>query len=133
MLPIYFHRICSRYKEHSNTLIKQILSYKTPFYSIVATIHYAFLPAVSKHLHAILIEICISRGEQLSLVATAKIQHPMPHCAHINCFVSINIQQASVNVNGCHFYTAFLHVHFHARHHSVRLPLCCLLSHSNKT
>jgi len=32
------------------------------------------------------------------------MHHPSPHCAHIHSVVSINIQQASVNVDGCHFF-----------------------------
>jgi len=30
---------------------------------------------------------------------------PTIHCADIHCLVPINIQQASVNVNGCHFFS----------------------------
>ena len=32
--------------------------------------------------------------------------YPAPHCVHIHCLVSINIQQVSMNVSGCSF---FLH------------------------
>jgi len=37
---------------------------------------------------------------------------PWPHCAHIHCLVSVTVQQALINVNGCHF---FLHggIQFH--------------------
>ena len=35
-------------------------------------------------------------------VTTIKTHHPLHHCAHIHCLVSINIQQMSVNVSGCH-------------------------------
>ena len=62
------------------------------------------------------------------------MHHPPPHCVHCRCLVSVNIQQASVNVSGCHFFhmkelsdAPLLHMHFH-----VRLLLCCHLSHSNK-
>ena len=34
-------------------------------------------------------------------VTTAETHHPPPHCAHIRCLVSINIQQVSVSVNRC--------------------------------
>ena len=34
------------------------------------------------------------------------MHHLPPHCAHTHGLVSINIQQAAVNVNGCRF---FLH------------------------
>ena len=71
-------------------------------------------------------------------VATAETRHPPPPCANIHCLVSVNIQQASMNVIGCSFfgmeefsYTPLLHMHFHVRRHFVRLPLCCHLSHGN--
>ena len=71
-------------------------------------------------------------------VAIAETRHPPPHCANIHCLVSVNVQQVS-NVIGCNFfhmeefnYTPLLHTHFHVRHHFVRLPLCCHLSHGNK-
>ena len=56
----------------------------------------------------------------------------MPHCAHRHSLVSINVQQASMNVSGCHcklFHTEerndipLLHVGCHF----VRLPLYCYL------
>ena len=36
-------------------------------------------------------------------VTTAERIHPPPHCAEIYHSVSINVQQESVTVNGCHF------------------------------
>ena len=45
--------------------IEEILNYKTLFFNIVTTISYAFLPAMSKSLHAVLIKICTSRGDPL--------------------------------------------------------------------
>jgi hypothetical protein len=70
---------------------------------------------------------------------TAKMRHPPPHCVNIHCLVSINVQQASMNVNVYNFfcmeefnYTPLLHTHFHVRCHFVRLPLCCHLSHGTK-
>ena len=38
-------------------------------------------------------------------VTTAETHHPLPHCAHIHCLVSINMQQVSMNVSGCHFFS----------------------------
>ena len=71
--------------------------------------------------------------------AAAETHHPPPHCANIHCLVSINVQQALMNVIGCHFfcmeefsYTPLLHTNFHVRCHFVRLPLCCHLLHGNK-
>ena len=67
-------------------------------------------------------------------VATAERNHPLAHCTYIHCLVSINLKQASVIVNGCHFFhmekfsdTPLLHLHVC----SVRLPLCCHLLHGN--
>jgi len=72
-------------------------------------------------------------------VATAETCHPPPHCANIHCLVSVNVQQASMNVIGCNFfcmeefnYTPLFHTHFHVRRQFVRLPLCCHLSHGNE-
>ena len=57
-----------------------------------------------------LITICTDRADPLS---------SLPPCTHIHCLVSIDIQQASMNVNGCHFFhvekfsdTSSLHPHF---------------------
>ena len=65
--------------------------------------------------------------------------HPPPHCAHTHCLVSISVQQASVNINRCNFFfcmeefndITLLHLHFHVRHHFVRLSLSCHLSDRN--
>ena len=71
-------------------------------------------------------------------VTTAEMQYPSSHCAHIHSLVSINVQQVSINVSVCHCFcmekfsdTPMLHTHFYIRHHFVRLPLCCHLSHGN--
>ena len=52
-------------------------------------------------------------------VATPEMHHPLPHCAHTHCLVSISAQQVSVNVNGGNFFcmedfsdTPLLHTHF---------------------
>jgi hypothetical protein len=65
-------------------------------------------------------------------VATAETHYP-PHCVHIHCL-------ASVNVNGCNFSrveefndTFLLRTHFYVRRHFVRLLLDCCLLHGNKT
>jgi hypothetical protein len=72
-------------------------------------------------------------------VATAEMHHPLPHCAHIHCWVFINVEQASMNINGYNFLcmqefddTSLLCTHFNVRHHFARL-LPCFLSHGNKT
>ena len=107
------------------------------FFSIVTTIRCAFSPAMNKSLHAALVNICTSRGDPLSLLPLLKCTIP-PHCADIHCLISINVQHALMNVSGCHHFcteefsdTALIHMRSHARLHSVRLPLCCHLSHGN--
>ena len=73
-------------------------------------------------------------------VTTAEIYHPPSPSVGIHYLVSINVQHASTNVTGCHFFhmkaisdTPLLHSHFHVRDHFDRLPPCCHLSHSNDT
>jgi len=39
-------------------------------------------------------------------VTIAEVHHPSPHCDDIHCFITINVQQVSMNGSGCHF---FLH------------------------
>jgi len=36
-------------------------------------------------------------------VAIAETHHPLPHCDHMHCLVSVNVQQASMNDNGVIF------------------------------
>ena len=74
-----------------------------------------------------------------STAAFAEMHHSPPYCAHIHCWVPINVQQALMNVNRCHFFcmeefsvTPLLHPHFYVRCYSVRLPLCCHLSNGKK-
>jgi hypothetical protein len=74
-------------------------------------------------------------------VATAEAHYPPPHCAHIHCLASVIVQQASFNITGCSLFfrmeefsdTPLLRKHFHNRRHFSRLPLCCYLSHGNRT
>ena len=37
-------------------------------------------------------------------VTSAEMHHTGPHCAHIHCLDSINIQQAKMNVKRCHIF-----------------------------
>ena len=79
----------------------QLLSYSTQFFSIVTTISYAFSPAMNKDLCAALKHL---HQQRWPTVATAETHHPPPQCVPIHCWVSINNQQASVNVNVYHFF-----------------------------
>jgi len=53
------------------TLFEQNISYKTLFLT-ATTINYAFLPAMTKSLHATLTKICTSRGDPQSLAPLLK-------------------------------------------------------------
>ena len=74
------------------------------FFSIVTTMSCAFLSAMNKSLHAIK-STWSSRNWLVfhTAVTTAETHLPPPHCAHIHWLVSINVQQVSMNVSGCHF------------------------------
>jgi hypothetical protein len=57
-------------------------------------------------------------------VATAEMHHPLPHFAPIHCLVSVNVQQASMNVKGCSFFL----------HREIQWHLCFVhtfMSHAN--
>ena len=58
------------------------------------------------------------------------MQHLSPFCAYIHCFVSINIHQTLICVNGCNFlhmeefsFIPLLYPRFYVRCHSVRVAL----------
>ena len=73
-------------------------------FNTVITISYVFSPVMSKSCMSCSLNICTSGRYPLLLVTTAETHHPPPHCAHFHCLGSINIQQASMNVNGCHVF-----------------------------
>jgi len=80
-------------------LIRQALSYETPFFNIVATISCAFLPATNKGLRATLINICTSRGDTLSLLPLLKgTTHTSP-CLH----PLVGLHSAKVDECQCHW------------------------------
>ena len=72
-------------------------------FNIITTISNEFLPAMNKSLRARLLKICTSKGDTLA-VATAETSQPTPYCTHIHSLVSINGQQATLNVNDCKFF-----------------------------
>jgi len=83
------------------------ISYEMLFYNTFNTMIYAFSPDEKdddedeqepacydpKNLH-----------QQKSPIAAAEMHHPPPHSAHIHCSISINVQQGSMNINGCYFF-----------------------------
>ena len=103
MPAIYFHGNCNRCKEHSN--------------NVIANSHLQNTISQCSHHH----QLCIfaSHGQEAACcafknlhqwswptvtVVTAETHHPPPHCAHIYCLGSINVQQMSMSVGGCYFF-----------------------------
>ena len=70
-----------------------------------------------------------------------KCDCPPPRCAHIRCLVSVDIQQASMNVNECHFFFStwrssvadFCFKCVSVSDAVLSLPLCCHLLHGSST
>ena len=127
-----------------------ILSYKTLFFDIDIIISYAFLQMMNKSLYAALIKICTLEVTAvhgclecgLSSMLLSSLLKQMTQCLTVltsHCLSSTNTQKVLMNVSGCHLFhmeelsgTPLLHMHFHVRCHSVSLPLCFQLPHSNK-
>ena len=118
--------------------MEQILNYKTLFSCIDTTIIYAFSLEMDKKLHAMLVKICTSGGELLLSPLLLKCT-TQPSLWSYPLF---DLHQSSASVDECQnviFFcveefsdTLLLHMHFHVRSHSLRLPLCCHLSYDNK-
>ena len=116
-------------------LIEKILSYKIAVFNIVTNISCVFLPVMYMSFCTTLIKTCMAIWNVANIIVTTA----ETHCAHIHCLVSINVQQALMNISGLSFFcieefcdTSLLHMHFHVRCHRVRLHLCCHLPHDNK-
>jgi len=131
MPPMYFHGNYNRYKQKREAQKNYLVVTKHCFstQSLPAVMNKACMPRSYKFVPVEVTAVAVT---------TAEMQHWPHHCAHLCCLVSINIQQESVNVNGCHFFNMgkfnsppLLPMHILVTHHSVRLPLCCHLSHSN--
>ena len=85
-------------------MIEQILSYRTLVFNTVTTISYAFLPAMNKSLRAVLVRICTSGGNPVSLSPLLKRTiHRL--AVLISTGWSPQTLQALMNVNGCHFFS----------------------------
>ena len=75
-------------------LIEQTLSYRSLFFNTVTTVNCAFLLAMNKNEHAALVKICMAVWSVACLschCTTTEAHHPLPHCAHIHCLVSVHI------------------------------------------
>ena len=84
-------------------MIEHILSCRTLVFNTAITTRNTFLPVINKNLHASLVNSCTSRSDlQLLLPLLKCTTHH--HTMLASCLVSINIQQVSMNVSGCHFF-----------------------------
>jgi len=92
---IYFHGKYNRYKEHNNT----VLSCETLFCNIATTISYAFLPAMNKNLHAVLVNIC------MAVWNVAHLSHGCCHCWNTPSTTWL----CSNTLFGLHKYSASIH------------------------
>ena len=80
---------------------------------------------MSRRVHAVLVKICmaIQMWPVFHVMVTiAEMRHPLHLSAHIHYLVSINVQQALMNVSKCQFSlmeefseTHLLHTHFHVQ------------------
>ena len=91
---------------------------------------------MNKGLQAALIRICTSGGDHCHCCQCWNLP-PIPHCAHIHCWPpSVFSKHQGMSVvpfflhGGIQFHP-WLHPHSHVRCHSIRLALCCHLSHGN--
>ena len=101
----------------------------------VTYMSYAFFPAMNKSLYATLIKVCSSGGDPLLL-------WPLLNTPPTTSHPLFGLHKDSASINECQWVLLFqhedfnstplLHLHFHVRHHSVRLLLCCHLSHGDK-
>jgi len=81
-----------------------MLSYKTLFCNIITTISYAFLLAMSKSLHSVLVTVCTSGGDPLLQLLLLK-STTLPHYGVYNHYLLfINVLQVLMNVNNCLFF-----------------------------
>ena len=115
MPPTYFHGNYKWYKEHNNTyLTEQIISYITLFFNTVTTT----INFCQWRTRVFMLCLWKFAREKVTTVtiASAKMHHPLPHCAHIHCLVSVNTQQMSMTVNGCHCSCIVSSPHLHFIH-----------------
>ena len=107
MPPIYFHGTYNSYKEHNNAIWQRKFSPARHYFSTHSqpvAVHF------HQSLHAVLLTICNSRCGPI--VTTAEAHHPLPHHDHVHSVVSRNIQHASMNASGRHFFLTVTHLCF---------------------
>ena len=95
-------------------LMEQTLSYKTFFFNVVTvTINYVFSPLMNNSLHAVLVKICISRGESLLLLPLLRLT---THCLAVLKSTVWSPSALKKNINECQWVQFFPHggIQFHA-------------------
>ena len=124
---------------HNNAIWYSKFSATKQFFSSVTTISYAFSPVMNKSLHAVFLTICMTM---------ACLSHGCCCCWNARSTASLcshplfGLQKHSASISECQRGAIFFYMEefssiplfsmcFHVRHHSVRLPLCCHLSHGN--
>jgi len=104
----------------------------------VTTISYAFSAVMNKGLHAALIKLCTNRNEPQLLWQCHCWNTPPTTSTCSNPLLAL--YKCSTSINECQWVQFFLQledtpvlqIRFHVRCHSITLPLCCYVSHSNK-
>ena len=104
----------------------------------VTTISYAFSAVMNKGLHAALIKLCTNRNDPQLLWQCHCWNTPPTTSTCSNPLLAL--YKCSTSINECQWVQFFLQledtpvlqIHFHVRCHSITLPLCCYVSHSNK-
>lgn len=100
---LFFYGNPKRYKEQNNSVEKNSQLQKTVFWH--SQHHWLCIFISNEHDPSCQAHNNLHRWRWPALaITTAETHHPLHHCAHIHCLVSINIQQTSVNVSGCHFF-----------------------------
>ena len=96
-------KLQQRHRIQWHYLVEHVLRYKRVSFNLVTTISHELSPAMNKSLPACK-NLHEQRSSTVSLI-TAETHHPLPpHCAHIHCLVSINVQQVSECVTGCNLF-----------------------------
>ena len=123
----FFHGNYNRNQEHDSTI------WYSKFSNSKYSHHHLLYILSSKeqepacHAHE---NLCLWRWSTVTVVS-AEMHHPLPHCAHIHCLVSTNVQQVSMNVSvAIHFARRNSMTHLFFIHISISdaiLPDCHLL------
>jgi len=101
ILPICFHG----HTTDTKTTITLFGRANSQLHNTVFQYSYVFSPAMNKSLHVMLVKICMAIWYVacLSCCCCHSWIAP-PTTSLLTCLGSIYIQQASMNVNGCHFF-----------------------------